>query len=140
MKNKIRVLIVEDDILNSYLISRILEMESRFEYLIATSGNEAIRLMVSNNFDIILMDLNVPDMNGIDITRIIRRSNIRIPIIAMTGDIREKVIAGCHNAGMNGFISKPFAVTELICKIDNYLDYVKNNRINFSDFAEKMIS
>jgi len=140
LKNKIKVLIVEDDLLNSYLISKILEMQDRFEYLIASNGNEAIKLMVSNNFDIILMDLNVPDMNGIDITRIIRKANIKIPIIAMTGDVREKVIAGCHNAGMNGFISKPFAVTELISKIDNYLDYVKSNRINFSDFAEKMIS
>ncbi|HNY11673.1 MAG TPA: response regulator [Candidatus Wallbacteria bacterium] len=139
-ESKIKILIIEDDVTNSYLIGKIFELLNRFEYVVANNGTDALKLIASSDFDIILMDLNIPDINGIDITRIIRQSNIKVPIIAMTGDVTEQALNSCYDAGMNGFISKPFVVTELIHKIDDNLQRGKNNRINFSTFADKMVS
>ncbi len=138
-EQKINILVVEDDKANSYLIGKMFELLNRFEYSVANNGTDALKLIASNDFDIILMDLNIPDINGIDITRIIRQSNIKIPIIAMTGEVTEKALDSCYDAGMNGFVSKPFVMTELIHKINANLHPRKNNRINFSAFAKLML-
>lgn len=137
---KSRILIIEDDENISSLIGLILETQNRFEYAVAKNGSEALKLIVSDDFDIILTDLNLPDIHGFDIARTIRLSNKNVPIIAVTADVTKRAKDGCYDAGMNDFISKPFGFAELIHKINCNLPRVKSKEVNFIALAKKMIA
>ena len=112
------VLVVEDDYVNSYAIRIMLE-KCGFKVKTAATGQEALEVITQSNFDVVLMDIQMPVMNGIEATEAIRRGAVgaehsRIPIIAMTayamvGD-RETFI----NAGMDGYVSKPVDKSEML--------------------------
>jgi signal transduction histidine kinase/ActR/RegA family two-component response regulator len=116
----LRVLIAEDNPVNVMLMKKLL---SKWEIspTIAENGEHAVNLMHRSNFDIILMDLQMPLMNGFDAAMQIRKMSdpkkSTVPIIALTAsalaDIKEKVYA----AGMNEYISKPFKPSELLEKM-----------------------
>jgi signal transduction histidine kinase len=118
----LRVLIAEDNMVNVMLMKKLL---SKWKILptIAENGVRAVELMQYGNFDIILMDLQMPVMNGLDATMEIRKmadpKKSSIPIIALTAsallDIKEKIF----EAGMNDYVSKPFKPDELIEKIQS---------------------
>ncbi len=75
----------------------------------------------ANNYDLILMDVQMPGMNGCD-ARAIRSlgvANLRIPFVAMTADVLKEELDLCKEAGMNGFIPKPFTRKELVDGIAN---------------------
>jgi len=103
----VKVLVVEDIPLNQLLMKTLLD-DFGFECDIAENGKIAIEKMESNNFDIVLMDLQMPVMNGIEATDHIRnvlKSNI--PIIALTADVTTVDLATCKAVGMNDYIAKP---------------------------------
>ena len=117
-----RILVVEDNETNRYLIGFMLE-KSGYEVIEARDGAEGIALAVQEKPDLILMDIQLPDMDGLEATRRIRASEAEsdIPIIALTsyampGD-REKALA----AGCNGYITKPIDVETFIAEIEKYL-------------------
>ncbi len=115
------VMIVEDEEINWLYLNEILK--NRVRVLRAVSGKEALDLIRENpDIDIILMDIKLPDINGLELTRIIKTMNSRIKVIAQTayalsGD-RESVIA----AGCSGYISKPVNRDELLNLIIAYSD------------------
>jgi signal transduction histidine kinase/ActR/RegA family two-component response regulator len=116
----LRVLIAEDNPVNVMLMKKLL---AKWEIAptIAENGERAVDLMHSRSFDIILMDLQMPLMNGFDAATQIRKMSdpqkSKVPIIALTAsalaDIKEKV----HASGMNEYVSKPFKPSELLEKI-----------------------
>ncbi|QEC75543.1 ATP-binding protein [Mucilaginibacter ginsenosidivorax] len=116
----IRVLIAEDNIVNVMLMKKLLS-KWNITPTIAENGLRAVELMQYGNFDIILMDLQMPVMNGLDATMEIRKmadpKKSLIPIIALTAsallDIKEKIF----EAGMNDYVSKPFKPDELLEKM-----------------------
>lgn len=120
--SSIRVLIAEDNIVNVMLMKKLL---SKWHIIptIAENGVQAIEMMQYGNFDIILMDLQMPVMNGFDATLEIRKmadpKKSNIPIIALTAsalfDLKEKI----YEAGMNDYVSKPFKPDELLAKIQS---------------------
>ena len=115
---KLYVLMVEDNLLNQKL-GRYLVEGMGYELEISNNGKEAIKLLEEKSFDLILMDLQMPVMDGYRATEIIREElKIDTPIIAMTahsiGSERDKCLA----AGMNDFITKPFKIEELTTKIE----------------------
>jgi PAS domain S-box-containing protein len=113
----IRVLVVEDIPLNQLLMKTLLD-DFGFERDIAANGKIAIEKMQSNTFDIILMDLQMPEMNGFEATEYIRgemKSNI--PIIALTADVTTVDLAKCKAVGMNDYIAKPVDERLLYSKI-----------------------
>ncbi len=124
MRN-VGILIVEDNVINQKLAANMISKRG-FYYKIAENGKEAINLLKTEEFDLVLMDIQMPIMNGLETTKFIRDENSsvlnkNIPIIAFTahamvGD-REKYI----NAGMNDYISKPFKYVELIEVIERNL-------------------
>jgi CheY-like chemotaxis protein len=94
----------------------------------ALNGNEAIDLQKENNFDIILMDLQMPGMDGFTASRYIRNEmKNNIPIIALTADIFVNETSECLDAGMNASISKPFEMEDLSKLI---LSLVKDKQTN----------
>jgi len=112
-----RVLIAEDVNLNQLLIKQIL-LDFGCEIEIAGNGKIAIDLMEKNQYDIILMDLQMPVMNGFEATSYIRNEmNLPIPIIALTADVAGMDLEKCKMIGMDDYISKPIDENLLYNKI-----------------------
>ncbi len=104
---KIKVLVVEDLALNQLLI-KIIIADFGFELDIANNGKIAVEKLQKNHYDIVLMDLQMPEMNGFEATSYIRNKlKSQIPIIALTADVTTVDIEKCKKAGMNDYISKP---------------------------------
>ncbi|MGK0317819.1 MAG: CheY-like chemotaxis protein/HPt (histidine-containing phosphotransfer) domain-containing protein [Saprospiraceae bacterium] len=107
LENK-KVLIVDDNIMNRILARRTM---ANYDILITEvqNGKEAIDEIIKDNFDIILMDIQMPVMNGIQATRIIRKElKLSTPIVALTGSALKEQIDQCLSAGMDAYIVKPF--------------------------------
>ncbi len=132
----IKVLVVEDIPLNQLLMKTLLD-DFGFERDIAANGKIAIEKLQSKSFDIILMDLQMPEMNGFEATDYIRNKlNSKIPIIALTADVTTVDLAKCRAVGMNDYIAKPVDEGVLYNKIIGlvkkpaiikYPDQEKNN-------------
>lgn len=108
------VLLVEDSELNRMVASQVLR---RYDLNIteATNGIEAIQLLKEKSFDVILMDLQMPKMGGLEATAILRKElKIVTPVIALTANTVKKEIENCLSSGMNGHVSKPFDEKVLI--------------------------
>jgi signal transduction histidine kinase/CheY-like chemotaxis protein len=104
---QIKVLVVEDMVLNQLLMKTVLD-EFGFQNDIAKNGKIAIEKMQANQYDIVLMDLQMPEMNGFEATEYIRKTmNSTIPIIALTADVTTVDLEKCKAAGMNDYIAKP---------------------------------
>jgi CheY-like chemotaxis protein/anti-sigma regulatory factor (Ser/Thr protein kinase) len=113
----IKVLVVEDIALNQLLIKIIL-LDFGYDVTIADNGKIAIENLQENRYDLILMDLQMPIMNGFEATRHIRNvMNSNIPIIALTADVTSVDVEKCIAAGMNDYVSKPIDEKILYAKI-----------------------
>ena len=124
----IKVLVVEDIALNQLLMRTLLD-DFGFECDIAANGKLAIEKLASKSFDIILMDLQMPEMNGFETTEHIRYTmNSDIPIIALTADVTTSDLAKCTAVGMNDYIAKPVDDRLLYSKIVGLVK--KNMRLN----------
>jgi PAS domain S-box-containing protein len=119
---KKKVLVVEDITLNQLLMKTVL-YDFGFEFDIAVNGKTAIEKLQKNSYDIILMDLHMPVMNGFEATRYIRKKmNSQIPIIALTADVTQSDLEKCRAAGMNDYIVKPLDERLLYRKIVNLVE------------------
>jgi PAS domain S-box-containing protein len=116
-QSSISVLVVEDMMLNQLLMKTLLE-DFGFERDIASNGKIAIEKMKTAQYDIILMDLQMPEMNGFEATEYIRNTmHSNIPIIALTADVTTVDLEKCMAVGMNDYISKPIDERLLYSKI-----------------------
>ncbi len=103
----IKVLVVEDIPLNQLLMKTLLD-DFGFDRDIASNGKIAIEKLQAKSYDIILMDLQMPEMNGFEATEYIRSTlHSKIPIIALTADVTTVDLAKCRSVGMNDYIAKP---------------------------------
>jgi len=113
----IKVLVVEDIALNQLLMKTLLD-DFGFDRDIAANGKIAIEKLQNKSYDIILMDLQMPEMNGFEATDYIRnKMNSKIPIIALTADVTTVDLAKCKAVGMNDYIAKPVDEKLLYSKI-----------------------
>ena len=113
--NKPLILIVEDDRAVRNLISTTLETQD-YRYLSAQTGEAAIMEAVSHNPDVVLLDLGLPDMDGVDIIRKIRTwSKTPIIVISARSEDRDKIEA--LDAGADDYLTKPFSVEELLARL-----------------------
>jgi len=113
----LKVLVVEDIPLNQLLMKTLLD-DFGFERDIADNGKIAIEKLKTKDFDIILMDLQMPEMNGFEATDYIRNvMHSNIPIIALTADVTTVDLAKCKAVGMNDYIAKPVDERILYSKI-----------------------
>ncbi len=117
------ILVVEDNHINQLLISKVLEaVQAKFD--LASGGQQAIGMVMANRYDLILMDLNMPDMDGVETTTRIRATTEgrNIPIIAMTGSVDVASRQACLDAGMNDHVSKPFKQSVLLETLGRWRD------------------
>jgi two-component system CheB/CheR fusion protein len=121
----IRILVAEDVALNKLLIKIILS-HFGFEHEIVDNGKLAIEKLKTGNYDVILMDLNMPVMNGFEATEFIRKKmKNQIPIIALTADVTTADISKCKKFGMDDYLSKPINENLLYNKI---MELVQNHQ------------
>jgi CheY-like chemotaxis protein len=124
LKNELKILVVDDEILNLKIISGFL-LEKNINFDVALNGCEALFLHKKNQYDIIFMDSQMPDMDGFTATRKIRRfdgNNRYTNIIATTSDNSMESVQKCFESGMNGFLFKPFRVDLFNKKIDELIN------------------
>ncbi len=132
-RNKIKILIVEDNLVNQKIIQKIIA-KAGFGHTIASNGKEALKALENDDYDVVLMDIQMPEMDGIEATRRIRNSssgvkNHNIPIIAMTAHAMKGDREICIAAGMNDYTSKPIQPQELLNKLEKYISL--NTRSEF---------
>ncbi len=137
----IKVLVVEDIDLNQLLMKTLLD-DFGFQREIAANGKIAIEMMEAKSFDIVLMDLQMPEMNGFEATEYIRnKMKSKIPIIALTADVTTVDLAKCTAVGMNDYIAKPVDERLLYNKIVGLvLKPALANSIKEKDAIENSIS
>ena len=111
------ILLVEDNIMNQRVAKYTIEKWGA-KMTIADCGANALELLMSNKYDLILMDIQMPEMNGLQATSKIRKElKCKTPIMAMTASVMQGERENCIKAGMNDYISKPFNPAELNQKI-----------------------
>ena len=118
--NQKTILVAEDEDSNYELVKIVLQ--KRFRLLRAHNGIEAVNLNEDERPDLILMDIRMPEMNGLDATRIIKEVNHETPVIALSAYAFEENIREAKMAGCDEFMAKPFRVENLIEVVRKYLD------------------
>ena len=119
---KTKILVVEDNEQNLYLVAFILE-KNGYEVIAARDGAAGVKLAIQEKPDLIIMDIQLPDIDGLEATRRIRTSEAdgKIPVIALTsyamaGDREKALTAGC-----TGYIEKPINADTFIAEVEQYL-------------------
>ena len=124
---KINVLVVEDNKINRLVTSKILE-KNNFKCKIAENGYEALSEIQKNSFDIILMDINMPGINGFETAILIKQINRNIPIIALTATDVNEIKNKITQSEIDEIIVKPFDENDLIIKIHTLLKDFKSKQ------------
>ncbi|UOE50021.1 response regulator [Mucilaginibacter sp. SMC90] len=125
-KYPFNILIAEDNEINQHVIKHILS-KMGYKPGIAKNGLDAIEALYQNDYGLILMDMQMPVMDGLEATRVIRKDDVKQPVIialtanAMTGDEQD-----CLQAGMDDYLSKPVKLDELMNKLSKWYTVVTN--------------
>lgn len=120
-----KALIVEDNLVNQKLISKTL-IKLGLDVDIVGNGFQAVKKVESKKYDLVLMDLQMPVMGGIEATIKIREFNMETPIVALTANVVGNISEKCFEAGMNDFMTKPLKKKFLLKVLDKYLE---NNKV-----------
>jgi CheY-like chemotaxis protein len=118
-----RVLLAEDNPVNQRVAQRVLEKEGH-QVVVVTNGRDALAAMANDVFDLVLMDVQMPEMDGLEATEAVRererKSGIHIPIIAMTAHAMTGDRERCLSAGMDDYLSKPIHAQQLLDLVKRY--------------------
>jgi signal transduction histidine kinase/DNA-binding response OmpR family regulator len=121
----LNILVAEDNLINQKMILRVLE-KLGFRPALATNGSEAVAMLEKQYYDVILMDVQMPDMDGLEATRYIRQHfSIQPAIIAMTANAMLEDRQICLEAGMNDYIAKPIKLQELVALLEETFRLIK---------------
>ncbi|MBN1952261.1 MAG: response regulator [Bacteroidales bacterium] len=114
------ILVVEDDNMNYLYLQQIFKL-TKGTFVRAKNGTEALEMAQNQSFDIILMDIQLPDISGTDVTREIRKFNPAIPIIAQTASRTPDETDDCLEAGCTDILIKPFTLNDFSRVLKKYL-------------------
>jgi signal transduction histidine kinase/CheY-like chemotaxis protein/HPt (histidine-containing phosphotransfer) domain-containing protein len=122
--SNIHVLVVEDDALNQTIVCRLLS-HAGYVSTAANDGAQALALLSQKNFDLVLMDWQMPDMDGLEVTRRMRSGEAgawgkTVPIVALTANAFAEDRAACMAAGMNDFLTKPVLADRLMTAVQHW--------------------
>lgn len=123
----LRILVAEDNPINQRLALRLLERDGH-EPVPANNGMEAVQMLAEGNFDLVLMDIHMPGMDGIEAARIIRareKDGVHVPLIAVTASALKEDRDACLDAGMDDFLTKPIRADELLSTLARVAERVR---------------
>jgi CheY-like chemotaxis protein len=122
----LRVLLAEDNRVNQHLATRLLETRGH-HVTVACNGREALAAFERESFDLVLMDVQMPDMDGFEATAVIRErekgSGLHVPVIALTAHAMKGDREKCLAAGMDGYLTKPIRILELDGILENCVSH-----------------
>jgi hypothetical protein len=107
---------VEDNKINQMITKKILE-KNKMKCFVTDNGMDAIKMVKENTFDVVLMDIHMPGISGIEATKKIREFNKQLPIIALTAVTLDENLDDFYQAGFNEIIPKPFKPEDFFKKI-----------------------
>jgi CheY-like chemotaxis protein/HPt (histidine-containing phosphotransfer) domain-containing protein len=123
-KRRLNILLAEDNAVNQKLATKMLERMGH-TVTVACNGREALEILNRANFDLILMDVQMPEMDGLDATRTLRElekpKGAHVPVIALTAHAMERDKERCLEAGMDAYISKPITAQDLYETIEHIM-------------------
>ncbi|MCK4630664.1 MAG: response regulator, partial [Bacteroidales bacterium] len=108
----LNILVAEDNIINQKVV-KVLFKNLGYEIDVVSNGEEAIKTISKKKYDIVFMDIMMPEIDGLEATREIRAMGYKIPIIALTADLGDKTKKSAYDAGINEFVGKPIKSDEL---------------------------
>ena len=122
MTENVSILYVEDNFENRILVMRILNAEG-CSVTFAENGEEALKAVAADKFDLILMDINLPDIDGYTLTSMIRKNGnaVNTPIVALTANVMKGDREKSLDAGCDGYIRKPLDVDALPKQVNDFL-------------------
>jgi CheY-like chemotaxis protein len=115
---RLRVLAADDSASNRLIITQMLELQEH-DVVTVCDGREALDSYEAGLFDAVLLDMDMPNMTGTEAARALRDAGVEVPIIALTGHSSPEQIQKCLDAGMTGYLGKPFEFNELIDTIES---------------------
>jgi len=129
--DKARVLIAEDHNMNQLLIKKILTSIGFAGYTLVENGKDAVKAAANDDYDLVLMDCHMPEMNGYDATVAIRAlpdtRRRAVPIVAITANMMKEDEARCLSVGMNAYVGKPIDISVLKEKLSAWVDFGKDS-------------
>src|SRR5690625_2006271 len=136
--DKPKILIVEDE----QKLSRVLQLEleyENYETSIANNGLDALKLMEEGSWDLVLLDIMIPELSGLEVLRRIRRTDEHTPIILLTArDMVHDKVSGL-DLGANDYVTKPFQIEELLARIRAHLRMPKEGKNSTQLFVGDLI-
>jgi two-component system cell cycle response regulator DivK len=128
----VRILCVEDNPQNMRLVRKILKSQG-YEVIEAEDGFSGLNMAETQNPDLILMDVNLPDIDGLEVTRRIKaQDHLKpIPIVALTANAMFGDEERCLEAGCDGYIAKPVSKHKLLSNLKNYLSLIRDGEVEF---------
>ena len=120
------ILLVEDNVLNQKVVTFNLRKQN-YNVTTVSNGQDAINKIKNNSFDLVLMDIMLPEMDGFEVTAEIRKYEQaggiekQIPIVALTANTLDNDRQKCIEAGMNEYLAKPFTAQELVAVIQKFV-------------------
>jgi len=135
-KNKGDILIIEDSKFLNKQLKNIL-LPRNYNVSTAYTFKDGIGLLNKNSYDLVILDLNLPDGHGVDILEQVRENNntIDLPVIVLSGEATPDLIREALKKGANDYLSKPFVIEELILRVDLWIEYYKNKK----ELADKTV-
>ncbi|MBB3124044.1 CheY-like chemotaxis protein [Mesoflavibacter sabulilitoris] len=134
MKNKLNILLIEDDMIEIMKLNRtISSLKLNHNIVEANNGEEALKILEKkdNLPDIILLDLNMPKINGIEFLSILKNDEVLkyIPTIILTTSNNQKDLLECYKIGIAGYVIKPLKYEDYVSKIERVLNYWSVNEL-----------
>lgn len=139
--NNKNILVVDDNRTNRMVLESIL-LNDGFNVTLVNDGDEALEMLEEKSFDAMLIDVNMPRLNGIEATKLWRHmegGNAHLPIIGVTADATEETLEKCLEAGMDERITKPVEAKKLIAKVKEYCNSSKTSEKKIDDKKEKTV-
>ncbi len=124
------LILIAEDLDSNFLFLKIV-LSKKYDIIWAKNGEEAIEMFQKEHPDLILMDVKMPGMDGLEATRIIRRTSPDIPIVIQTANAFESDHIKAKEAGCNDVLTKPIKITHLINTVDKHLEHlIYNESVN----------
>ena len=130
LKESKKALVAEDSEVNQIVIKKILSLIGFGDIDLAWNGEEAVDLVSKYDYDVVFMDIQMPQMDGLEATRLIRLKNKKIPIIALSAAVLPKDTQECFEVGMNAHVKKPIDKKELLNAIAEYFELIEINEVS----------
>jgi two-component system cell cycle response regulator DivK len=120
---KKKILLVEDNVSNQELFIEILKTSNKYELVVVDNGLKALELLETFKPDLILMDIHMPNLDGLAVTRTIKSisSLAHIPIVALSALAMKRDIQAAMDAGCIGYITKPIRIKHFLEQLDKYM-------------------